>query len=303
MGAYLIGVLAVLLILTVRRRVPLGVLLPPAALALGAGALALAVTTARDRILSGWFQYPLDLFAFGVPWQADDPTPVREATLGFHRNPDDLWSSVEGWNWVGPWIVSRAVQWETYAMLALAVLAAVTVPWALRRSSAPRLGTRMLVSLAPSALAVAVWWGFTPPSYRFAWGALFTLLSVPSGWAIWSMTTLRKQRVLLKVNAGDLALTALSVPVLAVIAFSALVRLDVDEMTQPYDLQMGIALPVAIAPVPQAPVESIRLPSGLEVLRPSESDQCWWTYPLCTPAPDPRLAPVDDQWPNGFTAN
>jgi hypothetical protein len=36
-------------------------------------------------------------------------------------------------------------------------------------------------------------------------------------------------------------------------------------------------------------VDTVRLDSGLEILVPIESDQCWDNYPMCTPAPTPGL--------------
>jgi hypothetical protein len=301
MGAYLVGSILVLGVLAVRRRRTRSGVLRATTLALGLGFAALVATTARDRVLSGWFQYPLSFFPFDVPWLASDPSPVREATLGFHRNPEDLWNSVDGWNWIGPWLISRVSQWETYELLALALVAVLSTGWALMRHSSPRLARWIALTTFPSALAVIVWWSLTPPSYRFAWGALFTLFSIPTGWALWSLTTNAKSTIAQRSRLKNLFLNGLTLPVLFVVAFSAAFRLEVESMTQRTQVNVGVAIPIAVAPVPLAPVEEVDLESGLNVVRPIESDQCWWTYPLCTPGPEARLKPLNGPWPRGFT--
>ena len=55
------------------------------------------------------------------------------------------------------------------------------------------------------------------------------------------------------------------------------------------------------ASLPSPPVKDVSLDSGLELLVPIESDQCWSVYPLCTPRPDPSLSTVDGQWQLGLT--
>jgi hypothetical protein len=301
MGAYLVGSILVLGILATRRRRTHSGALRATSLALGFGFAALVATTARDRILSGWFQYPLSLFPFDVPWLASDPTSVREATLGFHRNPEDLWNSIDGWNWIGPWLGSRVSQWETYELFALALVAVLSTSWVLVRHSSPRLAREIALTTFPSALAVIVWWSLTPPSYRFAWGALFTLFSIPAGWALWSLTTNGKSTIAQRSRLKNQFLSGLALPVLLVVVFSAIFRLDVESMTHRTDVKVGVAIPIAVTPVPLAPVEEVDLDSGLSVVRPIESDQCWWTYPLCTPGLDPRLTPLNGPWPRGFT--
>ena len=301
MGAYLVGLVLVILALLWRRRPPLRMLAAPACLPVALGAISLAVTTARDRVLSGWAQYPLSFFPFDVPWLASDPSPVRDATLGFHRNPEDLWNSVDGWNWIGPWLGSRVSQWETYELLALALVAVLSTSWALLRTSSVQLARGMAITTFPSALAVIVWWSLTPPSYRFAWGALFTLFSIPTGWALWGLTANAKSTIAQRSRLRNLFLSGLTLPALLVVVFSAIFRLDVESMTQRTQVNVGVAIQIAVTPVLLAPVEEVDLESGLNVVRPIESDQCWWTYPLCTPGPDPRLEPLNGPWPRGFT--
>lgn len=300
MGAYLLGTLVVLLALAWFRKPRLRKLAVPAALPMALGLLALAVTTARDRILSGWAQYPLTAFPFDVPWRAVDPSPYRTATLGYHRNPEDLWNSTDGWDWIGPWLGDRVHQWETYELLALIVFAVILVCLAMIRSQDSRLLARMALSGAPSFVAALVWFLVTPPSYRFAWGALFTLATVPIGWALWSLNrSSDRARQPSRVRAEALV-ALMALPVLAVTAYSALFRLDLSAMNERGTFDLGVAIPVSFAPVADVPVSDVGLSSGLALLKPIESDQCWVNYPLCTPNVNASLAPITKEWQDGF---
>jgi hypothetical protein len=302
-GTYLVGLLVILMAVVTRRRVSAKHLWRLATLSLGVGVIALVATTARDRVLSGWFQYPLSVMSFEVPWRAADPTAAREATLGFHRNPADLWNSIDSWNWVGPWLTDRIPQWETYELLAMFLVAAIAVPLAVARAPKRRIISRIALSVAPSAVAVVVWWGFTPPSYRFAWGALITLASVPIGWSLWSLLNYPSSRERPRNQSQSLLLAALAAPVLMVVVFSSAFRLNIEAMNEQWNVNVGVEIPVAIAPVLEAPVRTIDLEASPTLLVPTESDQCWGTYPLCTPAPDPRLGTLDGPWPRGFVAD
>jgi len=267
--------LVVVVVLAVRRRgsrrgVALG-----GGVVVGVGVVALGVSTARDYFLSGWFQYPLSLFSFPVEWKAADPTPFREVTLGFHRNPNEMWESVNGFNWVGAWFVDRFSQWETYVFILLA-LAVVVLAFVVRG----RFAFWRLVALSalPSLVAVLAWFALTPPSYRFAWGPLFTLLTIPLGWLLW------------KVGVGRVAVAGGALAVVAVTAFSAGFRLDWVAIDQDASWTLGVSIPYQVAPVVSVPVVEQLLPSGVSVLVPVESDQCWENYPLCTPAPAAGLS-------------
>ncbi len=74
-----------------------------------------------------------------------------------------------------------------------------------------------------------------------------------------------------------------AVPIVGVVAFSALARFDASGLTEQRTWSLGVDVPYAVAPVPPAAVREAALSSGLEVLIPTESDQCWSAYPLCTP--------------------
>jgi hypothetical protein len=265
---FAITALVVVVLLATRRKNSRRGLALGGVMVIGVGVLALVVSTARDYFLSGWFQYPLSLFSFPVEWKAADPTPYREVTLGFHRNPGQMWESVNGFNWVGVWLADRFTQWETYLFLLLALTVVVL---AVRVRLGRFFWRGVALSVLPSLVAVVSWFALTPPSYRFAWGPLFTLLTIPLGWLLWKSALAR-----MAVVGGAFA-------VIAVTVFSAGFRLDWAAIDQDSEWSFGVVIPYQVAPVVTVPVAEQVLPSGVSVLVPVESDQCWNNYPLCTP--------------------
>jgi hypothetical protein len=185
-----------------------------------------------------------------------------------------MWESVNGFNWFGVWFADRFTQWETYLFLLLALTVVVL---AVRIRLGRSFWRGVALSVLPSLVAVVSWFALTPPSYRFAWGPLFTLLTIPLGWLLWKSALTR-----IAVVGGAFA-------VIAVTVFSAGFRLDWAAIDQDSDWSLGVSIPYQVAPVESVPVVGQLLPSGLSVLVPVESDQCWDNYPLCTPAPSVGL--------------
>ena len=265
-----------------------------------AGVVAASAAAARDYLLSGWLQFPLSVHAFDVPWLADDPAGSRLATLGYHRNPADMWGSVEGWAWLGPWLTNRLTQWETYQLAGLVVVAFVLAHLADRATRPHARWRAMLLAMAPSLVATLVWFVATPPSYRFAWGQLFTLGTIPIGWALWLLSTRTHGGRISPPTWRALTAVAVAVPVLLVTAYSAVARLDLDAIATEREWTLGISIPYAVAPVVDVPVVEVQTTGGLTLLQPTQSDQCWWNYPLCTPQPNPGLRLRGDDIASGF---
>ncbi len=241
-----------------------------------AGVLALALVTARDYLLSGWFQYPLSLFAFDVPWRAGDPTPLREATLGFHRDPDDLWGSVSGYDWVVPWMSRAFTQWEAW-LFVLVLLAAVALLLMARRTGP--IGARILVlSMLPSLVAVATWFLLSPPAFRFAWGPLVTIAAIPAGWGLWLLKDRAETHLWEFAAALGFAAAVAGVSILTLAT-----RTEWSEMSLERGWSAGISIPYAVSPLQTPEVVESELSSGLTVLVPIDGELCWATFPLCTP--------------------
>lgn len=281
-----------------RKRNSLHVRWAPLVLVAAGVFVAGAVTTARDYLLSGWLQYPLSVFSFRVDWLAPDPVDYRTATLGAARNPLDLWAAAEGWEWIPVWLTGLPRQWEFYELLALAA----TAVFLLRLAARSGLQTRyrpLMVAVLPSLVAVAFWFLLTPPSFRFIWGPLFTAVAIPAGWALWSLSLVKtpghEQSLWVRLTAIGVAL-----PLVAVPSFSAVLRFDPASVNDERTWSLGIDIPYAVTSIVDVPVSPRQLPSGLTVLVPTTSDQCWVNYPLCTPMPSTDLKPRGRDIAEGF---
>ncbi|MDC3376495.1 hypothetical protein OAV85_00645 [Candidatus Nanopelagicales bacterium] len=280
--AALVLVVAAVIVLRRRAMPPLAPLASSAVLVAALVALGLF----RDRVLSGWWLYPLSLLSFDVPWRASDPSGLRAATLGFARNPQDFQSAITGWDWIGPWTARLTGQWEPWLFL-VAVLASFAV-LALAHSRGRQIEVGgLVVSGAPFALAIPVWFVWLPPAFRFGWGPLFGLTAVLVGWAVW------------RAGWSEALTYAAASALITVTALSAFVKLDFEQPRQSASL---LGIPYSYVPLPTPPVEEIRLDSGVKVLVPIESDQCWARYPLCTPSPLPGLRFLGERLETGLVS-
>ena len=286
MGAFLVGILLVTLMLGVRRRVGWTKWRRWLLVAGITGVLAAVAQVVRDYLLSGWLLYPLSIVSFDVPWLASDPEGIRVPTLGYHRDPANLWQAAEGFGWVPAWIGRLPTQWEFWLVLLLTGTAAAAV--IVGRFSEAVLRLRgMLVAMVPSLLMTIIWWVATPPSFRFAWGPVFTLLTIPLGWMLWRLVGHRAGRE--QRHHVTWILAAAAIPVLAVTAYSSAARLDVGAITAERQWRAGITLTYAVAPIPEPMTSSVGLSRGLVVEVPADTDMCWGAFPLCTPATDGRV--------------
>ena len=287
-----LSVLVVVIVLSFRRRKV------SASATVGATAFVFVILTglagiaavARDYVLSGWLQYPLSIHAFSVPWAAADPTPARLATLGYHRDPSDLWNAAVGWDWISSWIGRLPSQWETYELALLTGVALITL-YSARIFARHTMSWRgLLVVLTPSVIAVFTWFLASPPSFRFIWGPIFMIPASVIGWGLWRIIENRVSTLSSRSSWIQVILISASVPILLVVGYSAVARLNFDSMTAKHEWTLGISIPYEVAQVEQAPTKDLALGSGLTVKLPTLSDQCWGTYPLCTPDPAAGLA-------------
>ena len=246
---------------------------------------AMLLSLARDYVLSGWWQYPLSTLPFDVPWRAPDPTPARLATLGAARDPANLWEAAESWSWLSAWGSRAMSSWELYAFGVLVIAALVCV--VLFRP--PRM---LLAAMAPSAVATVFWFTLTPPSFRFAWGPLFTLATIAVGWSLWARA--RSSETVARDAAVGVSLV-LGLTVAATLAF----RIDVTSISESR-VARGIPIAFAVTPITRANVVEVTLPSGLTALRPSEGDQCWAAFPVCSPQLPETLRPRGQGLQSGF---
>jgi hypothetical protein len=239
----------------------------------------------RDRLLSGWLLYPLSLFAFDVPWRADDPTVPREATLAAARdafNPDQF-SVAHSWSWIPIWIGRLWGQWETYFVLVGVAVTCVSWLLARRHGKFPRHPRRLAAAMLPSGIAIIGWFVLSPPSFRFIWGPLFCLVFIPLGAALHALHHRRPSQPGRLHGTTGAALLAVAAAILLVTGYSVVARNQAAAISQPHSWTLGpIAVPYAIAPIPLPPVVPITMTSGLVLITPESGDQCWDNYPLCS---------------------
>ena len=290
MVVFVLATLAVIIGLIARRK-PARTQFTRSALLVGSTALATAVVLgARDYVLSGWLAYPLSLFAFDVPWRAADPSALRDATLGFHRNPADANAAVGNWAWVPDWFARSWRTWEVLALIALALLlVAIAILVRVQRHRLP--WRSIAIATMPAALAVAVWFVATPPAFRFIWGPLFLILAIPIGWLL--MRLPRSATNVLTLIAATGVVVGAAVTTLAI-------RIAWSEMTADRRWEPPIQLPYAVTPIQDAPTIATEFPSGLVIEVPTQTDQCWANYPLCSPAAPPTLTLRGQQLSEGF---
>jgi hypothetical protein len=191
------------------------------------------------------------------------------------------------------WLARLPSQWETYLLVLL--LAGTVIAAVLVRQNFPR--RSVLLTLVPVFAADLVWFLASPPSFRFAWGPIFALGVVPLGAALWAWDR-RDSRPAL----AQPAILAASLAVLAVTAVTAVTRSDPLTRTATVEWRIaGLSVSLPATPITDAPVAKRTLDSGLQVLIPTESDQCWANYPLCTAQLESTVALRGKDIADGFT--
>jgi len=251
-----------------RRQVEPGALRRAAMLSASLTVLALSLAAGRDYFLSGWWQYPLSVLPFDVEWRAPDATAERLATLGAARDPANLWEAAQSWTWLGAWWTRALTAWEFYAVISLVLAGVIAVVVA----KPPR---AVFLALAPSVVASVFWFVLTPPSFRFAWGPLFTIGTVAIGWSTWQAS--KRYR-----SINHATVLGVSAVALLAVTITAAIRIDYGAPTQLREAR-GLPISYSVTPVVEVDAVDVRLPSGLVALVPTDGDQCWARFPLCTP--------------------
>jgi len=247
------------------------------------GIFLLIVQTARDYLLSGWLQYPLSLFSFPVPWLAVDPSGNRDATIGNARNPVDIWGSVEGFSWFVPYLSRLPSQWETYFLAALAALVITLLVLNTRLGKPLRWRTILLAQL-PIVTGIFTWFFFSPPTFRFGWGVVFSFFFVLTAFPL---KTLFENK---GFPVRKFLYPAMTLMLVILVGFNLATRFQFDTVTESNTWSVGpLSIDYKLSPITPMPILEQDLGSGLVVSSPTESDQCWDNYPLCTPSVIPSL--------------
>ncbi len=258
------------------------------------------VQSARDYLLSGWLQYPLSIFAFNIPWRAPDPINERTATLGNARDPANLWDAAKNWDWIPAWVGRLPNQWETYEFLALAAGAVVALLLVARTKRSIRIRA-LALAMFPSTLTVLVWFLASPPSFRFAWGPIFSLGSIPIGWALFSVARPKagkhrdRDPLFRLIISGFVAVTVL------LVGYCSLARLDLASMSERRTWALGpMNIGYLVTPLPLVETTEQGLASGLIVRVPVKGENCWGVFPMCVPRISQSVGPRSDSIQGGF---
>jgi len=265
-------------------------LLIPASL----GVILLIIQSARDYLLSGWLQYPLSLISFNVPWLASDPIGNRDATLGNARNPADIWGSIDGFAWVGPYLSRLPSQWETFFVAGLTALA-IALLLLNSKFGKPLRWRTILLSLLPVTAGIITWFFFSPPTFRFGWGVVFSFFFALIAFPL---------KVIVEKGALKLTQTpmpALAFMLIAFVGFNLATRFQFDTITENNTWSVGpISIDYKLSLITPMPIVEQELTSGLVVTSPTKSDQCWDNYPLCSPMVIPSLSLRGENLQEGF---
>lgn len=253
----------------------------------GIGIGYLVVQSIRDYILSGWLQFPMSLRSFSVSWLAPDPVWNRTPTLGAARDPQHLWDATSGFAWIFPWLKAQIQQWEAFMLLLALLLTAGVLITALKTGSI-RIRA-LLLTVFPSVATVIVWFVASPPSFRFAWGPVFSLAIVPLGWSLKVLADSRAW-ALRKLTVDSIIVGISAVSLISILGYCTIERLYPLQNSLIQTWALGpVRINYQVAPVRDALTKNQAMASGLTVLIPTESDQCWNTYPLCTAQLSPTV--------------
>jgi hypothetical protein len=159
----------------------------------------------------------------------------------------------------------------------------------------------MLACALPSAASVLAWFTLSPPSYRFIWGSLFTLFLIPFSAAIAATHSRDSSSPAVSGRMRRIVLVSAAIVLLGFTSFSILFRNQVTQITEQRSFTMaGLSLPYAIAPIPMPPTQPVTTSRGLELQVPTESDQCWDVYPLCSFSMGMDIGPRGPSIQDGF---
>jgi hypothetical protein len=228
---------------------------------------------ARDRVLTGWAVYPLSLCHWDVPWLTADASELRRITIAIARDPGpDYQAASTGYAWLPGWLAAQARQWEAVAALLLVLAVVAAAFWARRRGGVAR-WRRLLLLALPGIVFAAAWVLVLPPTWRHSYGAVLGTLGAVLGWLL---------------HVGRLRPTRLLVASLGFVSIVAVASLIV-------------RYPAKAAPLPDAPTQTVTLPSGLQILVPTSTDQCWGNALLCSSIAPADLRLLGEGIADGFT--
>jgi len=239
----------------------------------------------------------LDLFPLPVDWKAFDPAASRLWIVSWARTPGASPEEVMGnWSWVGGWLTRSASEWGI--RLALGLLALAAIVWLVRLQGGRTPGASAvgpaaaLWLLIPTGVSVALWF-LSAPDPRFAWGQIVLLGAIPAAAALAGLL----QGKALAITAGIAAIA------IAPAALAALTAINgTQEEGEAVITFTGVpwTISAALEPVPSPALAIYTLPTGQELITPTNDDRCWTAFPLCRPYPNDSLIFRGESIQDGF---
>jgi hypothetical protein len=268
--------------------------------AVGASVL-FVVMMIRDALLSGWLLFPAPLLPLPVDWRVPDTTGTRQWMLSWAREPTgDPARVLADWAWFRPWLGRSLDDWAVRGAIGSLVLFAVLVLVSRKIDGSGHsagdgrclgLTSRLawLLVMVPAAGTVFVWF-WAAPDPRFAWGAIALLGLIPTSLALFSMADRSRGEwsadLVPAIVAGFMCAAIVPPAVAGIVQIKGFIEEGYEVRTVsfgPFDVTG------AVIPVTTPDVYEFRLESGRTVVVPRDSDQCWMSFPLCRPYPDPTL--------------
>ena len=94
---------------------------------------------------------------------------------------------------------------------------------------------------------------------------------------------------------------ALAFMLMTLVGFNLATRFQSDTITENNTWTVGpISIDYKLSPITPMQIVEQELASGLVVTSPTESDQCWDNYPLCSPIVAPSLSLRGQNLQEGF---
>ncbi len=240
----------------------------------------------RSYLLSGAPLYPSTIGYIPVKWAVPEASVIDEALSIFRwaRPVTSEWNGLfSDWTWVKIWWFQRARDFVTFKYpiyFSLPFVFIAIILSRMRLESRDRLAEWSILSVPVVSL---LYWFLTAPDLRFA-NALFILLGISSCLllfhTLFSAVSFRIRIVMLVIvfSIGNAHFVQYS------IANKWLLKPCAHVGTW-----LGCIPSAKWRPIPEAKLEMRTTLSGLQVLTPSESDQCWDAPLPCTPHLEPNL--------------
>ena len=141
----------------------------------------------------------------------------------------------------------------------------------------------------------------SPPSFRFAWGPVFSLATIPLGWALFLLARAQPRRGPSTVPVVRLVIAGFVAVTVVLVGYCSVARLDLASVTESGTWALGpLSVGYRVTPLPLVPTNEQQLASGLTVHVPVDGENCWGVFPLCVPRISGSVGLRSDSIQGGF---